>query len=163
MKYSVMVEYALHSLTYLVDAPSDRPIGIKELSEFQRLSETYLSKVFSKLTRADIVHSVPGVNGGYKLAKAPENISFFDVISAVEGIKPIFQCKNIKDQTLLNEDPCSDCSSNTPCLINVTMLEAEQHMHAYLKNKTLAWLHNELNQILSPETRENARTYFTKK
>lgn len=158
-----MVEYALHSLTYLVDAPSDHPIGIKELSEFQRLSETYLSKVFSKLARAGIVHSVPGVNGGYKLAKAPEKISFFDVISAVEGIKPIFQCKNIKDQTLLNEGPCSECSSNTPCLINVTMLEAEQHMHAYLKNKTLAWLHDELNQILSPETRENARTYFTKK
>ncbi len=163
MKYSVMVEYALHSLIYLVDTPTQNPIGIKDLSEFQGLSETYLSKVFSKLTKNGIVHSVPGVNGGYKLAKMPEEITFWDVVSAIEGIKPIFQCKNIKDQTILNKEQCSDCISNTPCLINVTMLEAEQQMHAYLKTKTLAWLNNSLDQTLSKETRDDARAYFINK
>lgn len=163
MKYSVMVEYALHSLTYLVDVPSNYPIGIKDLSEFQGLSETYLSKVFGKLTKAGIVHSVPGVNGGYKLAKKPEEISFWDVILAVEGIKPIFQCKNIKAQIILNKEQCSDCISNTPCLINVTMLEAENHMQAYLKTKTLAWLNSELDRTLSQETRAKSRMYFIDK
>lgn len=67
MHYSVMVEYALHSLVYLVDAPDEKTIGIKDLSEFQGLSETYLSKVFGKLSRAGIVSSTPGVKGGYKL------------------------------------------------------------------------------------------------
>lgn len=93
MQYSVMVEYALHSLVYLIDVPEEGSIGIKDLSEFQGLSETYLSKAFGKLSKADIVSSTPGVKGGYKLAKSPEEISFWDVIEAVEGVKPIFQCK----------------------------------------------------------------------
>ncbi len=162
LKYSVLVEYTLHSLTYLVDQPSGQPIGIKELAEYQKLSETYLSKAFSKLARAGIVYSVPGVKGGYELAKDPHTISFFDVIMAVEGMKPMFQCKNVKDQTLVNDDPalCMNCSKQEPCLINITMLEAEQQMHQFLKTKTLAWLNEQLNQTLSPERRAHARQFF---
>lgn len=71
-----MVEYALHSLVYLIDVPPEESIGIKDLSEFQGLSETYLSKVLGKLSKAGIVSSVSGVKGGYKLSKKPEDISF---------------------------------------------------------------------------------------
>src|SRR6478752_1530243 len=101
MQYSIGVEYGLHCLVYLIDIPPDSTIGIKELSAFQGISETYLSKIFSKLTKAGIVSSVPGVKGGYKLAKSPEDISFWDVVEAVEGATPIFQCKNIKDNSYL--------------------------------------------------------------
>ncbi len=76
MQYSVGVEYALHCLVYLINAPSKESVGIKDLAEFQGLSETFLSKVFGKLSKADIVNSVPGVKGGYRLAKSPEDISF---------------------------------------------------------------------------------------
>jgi DNA-binding IscR family transcriptional regulator len=50
MQYSVGVEYALHCLVYLIDAPSEESVGIKDLAEFQGLSETFLSKVFGKLS-----------------------------------------------------------------------------------------------------------------
>ncbi|QOV13405.1 Rrf2 family transcriptional regulator [Viridibacillus arvi] len=151
-----------------MDVPSNETIGIKDLAEFQGLSETYLSKVFSKLAKADIVSSVPGVNGGYKLAKSPENISFWDVIKAVEGVKPIFQCKNILQKTVLNSandnKECADCpSSHTPCIINITMLEAEQQMREFLRSKTLAWLNEELDEILSEKTRTDTREYLKKK
>lgn len=76
MQYSIGVEYALHCLVYLIDHTEDSSIGIKELSTFQGVSETYLSKIFSKLSKNGIVSSVPGVKGGYKLAKSPEEISF---------------------------------------------------------------------------------------
>ncbi|MFJ8234162.1 RrF2 family transcriptional regulator [Ureibacillus sp. NPDC094379] len=165
MKYSVMVEYALHSLVYLIDVPSNESIGIKDLSEFQGLSETYLSKVFGKLSKAGIVSSVPGVNGGYKLAKAPEEISFWDVIQAVEGIKPIFQCKNIVSNNLMYQDQeCSSCTSSNPtCTINLVMLEAEQHMQEFLSNKTLLWLNEELEHVLPKKIREGSRAYFRNK
>lgn len=171
MKYSVMVEYALHSLVYLIDVPSDEVIGIKELSEFQGLSETYLSKAFGKLSKAKIVSSVPGVNGGYKLAKAPEEISFWDVIEAVEGVKPIFQCKNILSNNLMyvgkeeKEDrDCSSCiSGNSTCTINLVMLEAEQQMREYLRNKTIAWLDEELDRVLPKKIRVDSREYFKDK
>lgn len=160
-----MVEYALHSLVYLIDLPTDETIGIKELAEFQGLSETYLSKVFSKLAKAGVVNSVPGVNGGYKLARNPKDISFWDVIQAVEGIKPIFQCKNILKNNVMYQDDeqCQSCNTNSTCTINQVMLEAEIQMRNYLQQKTLAWLNQELDTVLSEKIREDSRNYFVKR
>jgi Rrf2 family protein len=79
MQYSVGVEYSLHCLVYLIDIPPDSSIGMKELSTFQGVSETYLSKIFGKLSKAGIVSSVPGTKGGYRLAKDPVDITFLDV------------------------------------------------------------------------------------
>ncbi|WP_342007390.1 Rrf2 family transcriptional regulator [Bacillus sp. YBsi01] len=164
MQYSVGVEYALHCLVYLIDVPSKESVGIRDLAEFQGLSETFLSKVFGKLSKAGIVNSVPGVKGGYRLAKNPEDISFWDVIEAVEGPKPIFQCKNIVSNGLLYRDKCDSCeSSNSSCTINLVMLEAEEHMRKYLRNKTLAWLNKELDAVLPKKTRIDTREYFIKK
>jgi len=160
MQYSIGVEYALHCLVYLTDIPEDSPIGIKELSSFQGISETYLSKIFTKLSKAGIVSSVPGVKGGYKLAKSPNEISFWDVIEAVEGPKPIFQCKNIKDNGYLYRDKV--CSAPSSCTINLVMLSAEEKMRDYLRSKTLLWLNEELNGVLSKQIREDTRMYFSK-
>ena len=52
MHYSVGVEYALHCLIYLA-TPSVKPVlTVKELAEFQGISETYLSKIFTKLSKS---------------------------------------------------------------------------------------------------------------
>ena len=165
MQYSVGVEYALHSLLYLIDVPAQESIGIKDLSEFQGLSETYLSKVFGKLSKAGIVSSVPGVKGGYKLAKPPEEISFWDVIEAVEGVKPIFQCKNILKNTPMYSDLGCLCAPSTTssCTINLVMLEAEETMRDILRKKTIAWLNKELNLVLPEKLRTDTRVYFTRK
>ncbi|MFP7296758.1 RrF2 family transcriptional regulator [Neobacillus niacini] len=160
MQYSVGVEYALHCLVYLIDIPEDSSIGIKELSFFQGISDTYLSKIFTKLSKAGIVDSVPGVKGGYRLAKSPEEISFWDVVEAVEGPKPIFQCKNVKDNGYLYRENC--CSAPSFCTINLVMLSAEEKMRDFLKNKTLAWLNEELNRVLPAQVREDTRKFFSK-
>ncbi|ODG90891.1 MULTISPECIES: Rrf2 family transcriptional regulator [Bacillaceae] len=160
MQYSVGVEYALHCLVYLIDTPEDSPIGIKDLSFFQGVSDTYLSKIFSKLSKAGIVSSVPGVKGGFKLAKSPEEISFWDVIEAIEGSKPIFQCKNIKDNGYLFRE--KGCTPSATCTINLVMLSAEEKMHEYLRSKTLSWLNKELESVLPNEIREDTRNYFSK-
>lgn len=156
--YSVGVEYALHCLVYLIDTPSDASIGIKELSTFQGISETYLSKIFGKLTKAGIVASVPGVKGGYRLAKAPGEVTFWDVVEAVEGPEPIFQCKNIKANGYVYRDhqysPCA------PCTIQSVMLDAEEQMRNYLRGKTLAWLNEELDRVLPRRLREDTRSFF---
>ncbi|MFB3164628.1 Rrf2 family transcriptional regulator [Neobacillus sp. 179-J 1A1 HS] len=160
MQYSIGVEYALHCLVYLIDIPEDSSTGIKELSSFQGISDTYLSKIFTKLSKAGIVSSVPGVKGGYRLAKYPDEISFWDVIKAVEGPKPIFQCKNIKDNGYLYRENC--CSAPSSCTINIVMLAAEEKMRDFLRSKTLAWLNEELDVVLPKQMREETRKYFSK-
>ncbi|CAM4394496.1 Rrf2 family protein [Paenibacillus endophyticus] len=161
MQYSIGVEYGLHCLVYLIDIPKDSTIGIKELSAFQGVSETYLSKIFGKLSKAGIVSSVPGVKGGYKLAKPPADISFWDVVEAVEGASPIFQCKNIKNNSYLcRDEEYAACTQASSCVINLVMLDAEDSMRNLLRNKTLTWLNEELDRVLTPQSRKETREFF---
>ena len=145
MHFSIGVEYALHCLLYMVDIPSGKAVGIKDLAAFQGVSETYLSKVYTKLRKAGIVRSISGVNGGYELARTPENITFWHIVEAVEGTTPLFQCAEIRqNEILLDKNNLPDSYTKCPCLIKVVMLEAEDQMRQYLNNKTLAWLHEEV-------------------
>jgi DNA-binding MarR family transcriptional regulator len=57
MQYSVGVEYAFHSLFYLVDLREQKTIGIREIARLHGITETYLSKIFAKLRKAGIVRS----------------------------------------------------------------------------------------------------------
>lgn len=161
MQFSIGVEYALHSLLYMVDLPSGKPIGVKELGIFNGISETYLSKVFTKLRKAGIVRSLPGVNGGYELARRPEEISFWDVIEAVEGASPIFQCAEIRQNNILvDKDNLPDSFSKCPCLIKVVMLEAEAQMRQYLAGKSLSWLSQEVRNKLPKDMNHSIDNWF---
>lgn len=148
-------------MLYMVDFPSGKSVGIKDLAAYQGVSETYLSKVYTKLRKAGIVKSIPGVNGGYELARAPENITFWDIIEAVEGSTPLFQCAEIRqNEILLDKENLPDTHTKCPCLIKVVMLEAEDQMRGYLKNKTLAWLHDQVKDKLPEEHMEATMQWF---
>jgi len=152
LQFSIGVEYALHCLLYMVDIPSGTSVGIKDLAAYQGVSETYLSKVYTKLRKTAIVKSIPGVNGGYALARNPENITFWDIVEAVEGTAPLFQCAEIRqNELLLEKNSLPDSYTKCPCLIKVVMLEAEDQMKQYLTNKTLAWLHTQVNNKIPEE------------
>lgn len=124
----------------MVDLPPQKTIAIKEIARLNGIAEPYLSKVFSKLRQAGLVRSVPGVRGGYELAKAPEDISFWDVIAAIEGPSHFFRCAEIRKQNIFVDDP-SVFSSSCPCMIKVAMRDAEDSMRNALRAKSLAWLY----------------------
>lgn len=161
MKFSIGIEYALHCLLYMVDIPEGKTVGIKDLASFQGISETYLSKIYTKLSKANIVKSIPGVKGGYELAKRPDSITFLDVVEAIEGKEPMFKCAEIRQNTvLLDKDNLPDAYTKCPCTIKTVMLEAENQMKNYLKTKTLAWLHDHVDTILSKEEKEETINWF---
>ena len=59
-------------------------VSLSEISERQDISLNYLEQLFLKLRRAEIVSSVRGPGGGYKLAKATDAIRVSDILSAVD-------------------------------------------------------------------------------
>ena len=163
MQFSIGVEYALHSLFYMVDLPPGKAIGVKELAIFQGISETYLSKVFTKLRKAGIVRAMPGVNGGYELARNSEKITFWDIVEAVEGASPIFQCAEIRQNNiLLNKNNLPSSFEKCPCLIKVVMLEAEEQMRKYLAEKSLAWLNQEAKKDFTEDKKKAINDWFKK-
>jgi len=153
MQFSVGVEYAFHSLFYMVEIPEGKTIGIRQLAELNKITETYLSKVFAKLRKAGIVRSIPGVNGGYELARPPEDISFWDVIEAIEGPSFFFQCVEIRKKNIFVEDP-SIFTDKCPCLIKVVIHEAEKMLRNQLRSKSLRWLHDQASIGFSEERKE---------
>ena len=144
----------------MVDLPKGKTVNIHDLSRFNKISESYLSKVFAKLRKAGVVRSVPGVSGGYELAKEPENISFWDVIEAIEGTSYCFQCAEIRKDNVLVEDP-SVFSTNCPCLIKVIISDGEEKMREHLRSKTLAWLYATVSLDFTPERKKAIKEWFS--
>ena len=131
------VEYGLHSLLWLIDAGED-PLSSRDLAEFQRLSPTFLAKILAKLEKGGIVKATGGVRGGYALARAAEEISFLEVIDAIEGRKPLFDCQDIRGRCALFGDVPPVWATRGACSVHAVMLRAEKAMRESLASQSLA-------------------------
>lgn len=158
MQFSSSVEHAFHSLFYMVDLPKHKTIGIKKIAEIHNLADSYLSKIFSKLRQAGIVRSVPGTKGGYQLAKDASEISFLDILEAIEGSSSFFHCADIRERNMFEKNPLV-YQKQCPCLIKVVMMEAEEQFKNSLKNKSLLWLHTQAKSNFSLETQHAIKNW----
>ncbi len=61
------------------------PVTLKSVAERQGISEAYLEQLIGALRRAGLVRSLRGSQGGYSLARRPEDISVGDIIRVLEG------------------------------------------------------------------------------
>jgi len=123
MKYSQATDYALHSMLYLVTESPDNPVSVQLLAKKLDVSQTYLSKMMTKLVKAGLIHSASGANGGYRLKRNQDYISFLDVIHAIEGTTSLFECS---------------FNHGSECLIQQVVIDAEQQMEQFLKNKKIS-------------------------
>ena len=79
------VEQGIYVVLILSLEKDHRPLRSTELSTILSVSDSYLKKILRKLVLADIITSNPGKDGGFQLARSIEDISIFDVYSALEG------------------------------------------------------------------------------
>jgi len=85
MNISTKGQYGLEALLDLTIHGEGTHLNIKSIADRQGLSEKYLEQIFGVLKRSGIVNSVRGAQGGYTLAKAPEDITVREVLNALEG------------------------------------------------------------------------------
>lgn len=80
-------DYALIALTELARrrAGDDGPVAARELAERFALPQALLMNVLKDLGKARLVESTRGVNGGYRLALDPADVSVVDVVTAIDG------------------------------------------------------------------------------
>ncbi len=102
---SSAVEYALHCLLWIVPSLDERP-STRDLAELQGVSPSFLAKIFQKLEKAGIVEAAEGFRGGYHLARSPEHITILDVVDAIEGATPLFNCQeNSRSMRAIRRNP----------------------------------------------------------
>lgn len=78
-------EYAIAGLVYMAEKPSGGLTGVEEVSRATGISSQYLAKIFRTLASRGIVSSARGRDGGFMLAKGPEEITLLQVVEAIDG------------------------------------------------------------------------------
>lgn len=84
MRLSARGDYALRACVVLAASAPD-PKKVDELAAAQAIPASYLENILVILRRAGLLRSRRGADGGYALARPPEEITLADVIRAVEG------------------------------------------------------------------------------
>jgi len=85
MKISTKGRYALRMMIDLAEHCTGEWITIKEISERQGISVKYLEQIVTSLTRSGLLRSGRGSQGGYMLAKLPEEYTIGEILRTIEG------------------------------------------------------------------------------
>lgn len=92
MIFSSKAEYGVRLMVELGRQAPERPTSLKALADGEGLPLAYLEQVVARLRRAGLVMSARGAHGGYWLARPAEEISMYDVVSALEGTIAPMDC-----------------------------------------------------------------------
>jgi Rrf2 family protein len=93
VRVSAKVDYAVRAAIELAAAEPGRPVKGERIAQAQEIPVKFLENILAELRHAGLVRSQRGVEGGYWLARPPDEISLADVIRAVEG--PIANVRGI--------------------------------------------------------------------
>jgi Rrf2 family protein len=116
MNLSKTSQYAIRILSYMARFPEVLH-SAGHLVKTLNVSDKYLRRILTDLSKAGLIRSVQGRDGGYTFEKRPEQISVMDIINAVEGMEKYRGC-------VLGFDECSD---ENPCVLH--------HEWASVRNK----------------------------
>lgn len=138
MQMKTGVEQSVYAILLLNMLPEKAVLPGEAISQQLETSPTYSKKLLRKLVNANLISSVPGVKGGFKLNKKPEEIRVYDVYLAIEGHQSLYSPSGILDDMLdlEEEDRC--------CLLTDLMDEAESAWINVLKRETIASLATEI-------------------
>ena len=93
LRVTRLTDYATLLLTALAATP-DAVHSATALAERTRLELTTVSKVLKLLAQRELVIGFRGVNGGYRLARAPEDVSLFEIVESIEGPIELTECSS---------------------------------------------------------------------
>ena len=130
---SKRARYALHGVGFLTYYHGSGPLSFKEilryLSSYSNkltLSPGYIARVFQDLSRAGIVQSTLGRNGGYSLAKTPAEVRILDIIAATDGAQ-------VDECCLLS---VGECTNQGTCGVNSVINQAQRNFFEFLASES---------------------------
>lgn len=128
MQFSTRGRYALRLMIDLAMHSGGGAIPLKDIGERQNISVKYLEQIVPQLTRAELVKSVRGAGGGYRLARAASLCTAGDVLRATEGTLAPIAC-------LATEN--FSCERETGCLTLGFWRGMQQAVEQYADSVTL--------------------------
>ena len=105
MKVSTKGRYALRIMIDIAKNGKDDYVSIHSISERQDISNKYIEQIVSKLTKANLLTTLRGHTGGYKLSKKPSEYKVGEILRVAEGDLNIIDC--VKDNNCPRKSICS--------------------------------------------------------
>ena len=129
MKLTTKGRYAVMALVDLAIYDRMGPVSLRDVSIRQNISVMYLEQIFFKLKQNNIVKSLRGKKGGYKLSKDSTQIRISEILSAVnENVKTVKCNKHLK----------KGCTGKSiKCNTHKLWDELDNHINSFFEGKNL--------------------------
>ena len=139
LKLTKKADYGLMAMRHLAEHADLGACSAKDLAEMYSIPQEALAKILQRLTKAGLLVSQYGTNGGYTLARDPRLISAFEVIRAIDG--PLFMTSCSAD---------SDCDQSDRCTVRGPLRKVSRSIEDVLNRLTI-WELTEPEHESTPE------------
>ena len=107
MKLRTRERYSLRMMMSIAKLSSEKkPVGLSNVSKHSGISRRYLEQLVPPLRHASLLHAISGRDGGYLLAKGPEQIKLGEIITAALGKIAVTDCAVCAD-ACTNSSTCN--------------------------------------------------------
>jgi len=145
MRLTTKGRYAVTAMLDLALHANSKPVSLADISGRQDISLSYLEQLFSKLRRRELVLSVRGPGGGYRLSRPKAEIFVAQIIDAVNEPVDATGCRGR-----------SDCQQGEVCLTHHLWQDLSERIHSFLDQISLANL-MERSDVKRVSARQDAR------
>ncbi|MFO8141900.1 MAG: Fe-S cluster assembly transcriptional regulator IscR [Marinobacter sp.] len=144
MKLTTKGRYAVTAMLDLALHGSEGPVSLADISARQEISLSYLEQLFSRLRRHELVISVRGPGGGYRLSRLAGEVFVAEVVDAVNESLDTTRCANK-----------GDCQNGEKCLTHHLWSDLSDQIHQFLSQISLGDLmqKHEIRQVADRQDR----------
>lgn len=138
MRLSTKGRYGLMAMFELALEYGNGPIPLRNIAAKQDLSDNYLEQLFSTLRKDELLNSVRGAQGGYMLARRPDDITVGDILRSLEGDLSPADCAS---------DEAIDCIKEDSCATKMVLVKIKNSIDEVIDSITLADMIKDLENL----------------
>jgi Rrf2 family protein len=120
-------DYAIRTVLYLA-RERERKANVSEIAHAMHIPKSFLAKILQRLVRNNILTSVRGVMGGFRLARKPIDITLLAVLEAIQGPAAINLCAVDGKK----------CKLSSTCCVHPIWIEIRKDVEKRLQKQTIA-------------------------
>lgn len=130
---SQKTRYAIRAMQHLADHYGKGPVQLADIAAQQNIPPKFLTVILSELSRAGLVASLRGKDGGYWLGVPPVDVRYGDLIRIMRGSLALVPCAS-----RYAHEKCKNCVEESNCRTRALMLQVRDEMAEVLDRITLA-------------------------
>ncbi len=149
MRLTTKGRYAVTAMLDLAIRAQDKPVSLADISQRQGISLSYLEQLFARLRKNNLVSSVRGPGGGYKLSRDAHEVFVADIVDAVNETVDVTNCQGQ-----------GDCQDGEQCLTHVLWDDLSEQIHKFLKSISLGSLveRREIQEVSARQVQKQEST-----